>query len=120
MGALDTFMPGVAKKVVALLGTTAVLTQRAGDYEPTNGESVTSEKSVPIGITPPEPYSEENIDGTAVKIGDMHIFAIPPVTGEVPKIDDEVTFGGDILRIISVGKIMTGSEIALYELQCRK
>ena len=120
MALLDLIIPDIAKTLIGELGPTATLTQRTVGYDPLTGLDSTTESSFTISITPPDPYKQEEVDGSAIQSGDMRIYVVAKGIQAEPLVDNEVSFGSDVYRVVSVGKVMSGASVAIYDLQCRK
>jgi len=125
LGLLDNVFPGptgVAAQLLYLFGGEGVVSYSAGDvYDPLTS---TTTPGTPISDTvdasPPEAYDRPDIDGTAIVSGDMKTLIREDQLTAIPPINATFTYQGEAWNIVSVNPIISGHEVATYELQLRK
>lgn len=123
---LDTRLVPKVEVILARHGLNVTLQQYATAHNPKTGDMV---KTAPVSFTakatPPMPYSEKYIDGDSVQRGDAAVFIAGKElsdAGYVPKRGDTLTFVTDAIvwRVLNLGLIYSGSQVALWELQLRR
>jgi hypothetical protein len=111
------------QRLINLYGEELTLVGKSfGVYDPTTGTTATTnEETEFLGYN--AMYDLGEIDGTTVIRGDRKIIlGAFDLDGEPisPNVDDEVTGQGDRVSVVSVSKIMSGSNIICHICQVRK
>lgn len=122
MTALDDKMVPKAFQLIAKLGKLVrFVVVSGGAYDPTTqtmtGETTTN---VDAKTSPPTRVSEKLIDGDNVRFGDLVIYLPAQGLTFVPKIEHTVVIDSRTYRILEVGPIYSGEQIALYEIRVRE
>jgi hypothetical protein len=107
-------------EIIQRFGFSVTLITPAQSYSVATGATTTTTTSQTAYITPPEPYERKYVDGTSILAADLRTYmAASGLSGE-PKPNAKITISGRSYTIIPpVKPIMTGEQIALYELQLR-
>ena len=114
---------GVAKLLINALGGSGTLTTPgAGAYNPLTGSSAAGADTVDaVDATPPEAYSEREINGSSIKKGDCYC-TIPacdvstePVAGK-----SLLTLGSAVWHVVDFDPLSSGSKVVSYKLHLRK
>lgn len=90
-----------------------------GAYDPATG--VTSDSTTTFtskGIV--SSFSNSEIDGTNIKVGDLSVFVKSKPSGWVPEIRDKVTINGVEYFIVNVQPLSPGGTDLAYQIQIRK
>ena len=128
MGILDGPFRTVAKSLIGTLGTSAVtITRKEGDYDPATDQDATTTTTIAINISPPAPFKQEQVDGSAILSSDLMCYV------SASDLDDEsfdVTLGTNVTlsleydgkeyAIVAIKEMRSGDQVAAYELQLRK
>ena len=143
MTPLDIELVPLAQELLAEYGKAAVWRIPQGVYDPIAGALSGAQpiREVPITITPPQPYEQtyEGVKGslrgavyvpTTVLGGDMECYVaakqlsdqgfVPPTTAGQPQLLGSVKFDNEVWGIVSLGRVYTGEQIALYKMQLRQ
>ena len=125
LGLLDNVFHGpngVASQLLYLFGGVSTITYEVGSvYDPLTGETVPGTVVTDTPDTsPPDKYDREDIDGTAIRAGDMKVLVRESQLTGRPPLDATLTYEGEIWNIVSVTPIISGHEVATYEIQLRK
>lgn len=124
MGILDGPMRNIASTLIGVLSdTTSTITRTTeANYNPETGEAdppVTTTYSVKT--SPPEAFKTLEIDGTNVLKGDFKVIvAARDLTIEPSPQTDTLTRASVVYKIIAVEPIVSGDQVAAYQLQCRR
>jgi hypothetical protein len=111
------------QRLVNLYGEPLTLVSKSfGTYDPETGTTTSTASSTEfLGYN--AMYDLGEIDGTTVIRGDRKIIlGAFDLDGEPisPDVDDEITGQGDRVSVVSVSKIMSGSNVICHILQVRK
>jgi len=113
---------GIASTLLNIFGGTGILSYSTGDtYTPTTGVTVAGTAvSDTVDVSPPDPYHRRDIDGTAVKQGDMKVIIPAAQCTARPPVNSTFTYASEAWNVESVNPIISGTEVAAYALQLRK
>ena len=126
MTLLDTPLRKTVKTIIDLLGADATLTRNddliGTGYDPTTGvEPSTEDVEYSVKMTPPEPFSIKDVDGTLVKQEDLTTLLAAKGLAITPsKHTDKLTFNGTQYVIMGVDPIHSGQQVAAWQLHLRK
>ena len=130
MGVFDSLI-GVADTLTgsSFSGATCELMKTVqGEYNPVNPSSQSSYvETETINCSPALMYNQNQIDGTRIVQGDLHIIVSyleyqrlgGGVWGDKPTTDLRVTIQGRELSVISINTMATSNNIAAWEIQLR-
>lgn len=130
MSLLDSIIPSIVNSVLqpTLVGAAcAVSVKSAATYSYTTGQetggTVTTKN---IYSSPPQAYSQREIDGTTILTGDMKIYiaaeqwsSLPAAFGDAPTSLVAVAIQGRTYSIIRSTPFMVGESAAAFEVQLR-
>ncbi len=119
-GKLDKRMRSTAQRLIDDFGKPVTLRRTEATFDPSTGKTVETTQDFDVnGVL--EDYSENRVDGTLVKAGDLRL-SIPArdlsVTPDIEK--DTIRFGGDTWSIVNDGRVYSGEQVALHQLQIRR
>ncbi len=116
----DVKFLAAAKAILDKFGIAATLkTKTAGGYDPTTGEVTSTENSVSVSkMSPPLRFQNHEIDNSLVLSTDVKFI----VSGDVGNLSnvDEVSVNGVNYILAQANPIYSGTEIAIWILQCRR
>lgn len=91
------------------------------DYDPETGHTTPDTPTLEtVKAAPPELYSEDMIDGTAIMTGDVYTMIATQGLTFTPIISMKLDLLGSKWKIVEVEPLYTGEEIAAWVLQLRK
>lgn len=117
-----SFIDGIARSQAAsainTYGKTATLNKLStGTYNPATGSVTGSLTAYAVKVLI-EAYKANLIDGTIIQASDYKA-TLAALNNQAPDQDDTLTVDGVTGRIVSVGPIYAGEQIAVYVLQVR-
>lgn len=110
-------MQGVSSSLLTEFGE-AVSGQRVteGAYDPSTSTTAPGSTINYTGVGLPTSYTEEQIDGENILIGDTLLVFYSETQ---PEVNDQLTFNSIAYNAINVQQISTQGGNALYKIQCR-
>ena len=118
---LDAKLVPKAKELIEKFGKTMTLTVEApGTYDPVTGTVPVTPTSETLKCSPPLNYQSRFVDGEIIRAGDVRVLIPAQGLTIIPKVDMKVEFDGEIWNAISVDRVFSGDDIALWKTQLRK
>lgn len=122
-GALDRLRT-TAKSLIDKFGKQVSLVRESTTYNPATGQTTTTSTSTTVNATPPKDFTAARIDGTLIQQGDTVIQiaaqGLDLGTPDTPQQSDKVTIDSSTWKIVQIGKVYSGEQIALYTLHLRQ
>lgn len=115
----NIFVPLASQLIDATFGFDATHRRQTRTFDVDTGKNTTSNSDTTVKITPPNPYSQNRIDGTLIQQGDMMIM-MSSNAGIVPQLSDKFVIGGNIWQVVNVKPIVSGEQTAAYDIQLRQ
>lgn len=106
-------------QLVRRYGVAVTLTSVAAAYDVATGTTTDTETSQSAYVTPPEPYTQKEVDDEMILVGDLSTYMAAKDLTSAPAVGSKVTFSGRVYRVVWVSPIYTGEQVALYGLQLR-
>lgn len=119
-GALDQQMRALAVDLINEYGKTIKLTREITTFDPSTGQTVTTETDYSVVSTPPADFSRSRVDGTLIQQGDMYIEIAAQGLAIAPEDTDKVTIDGQVWSIVGISPVYSGELVTMYGLQLRK
>lgn len=123
-GRLDKTARASSKRLIDKLGKALTVVREEQTYDPSTGQTTTTETTVSVNATPPKDYTTARIDGTLIEQGDTVIQiaakGLDLGTPDAPQDTDKVDIDGNRWGIVQIGRVYSGDQIALYTLHLRK
>jgi hypothetical protein len=113
------FVPLATQLIDNTFGFDATHRRQTRTFDPVTGKNTTSNSDTTVKITPPNPYSQNRIDGTLIQQGDQMIM-MSSNSGIVPQLSDKFVISGGTWQVVNVKPIVSGEQTAAYELQLRQ
>lgn len=98
--------------------TITYATNRTFDKK-TRVETGSDETSYSCDMTPPTAFTDAQMPGASVEVGDLMTVIPSFQTPEKPPVKAELSYKGDLYSIEFVGVVTSGNEICNYRLQLR-
>jgi len=119
-GKLDKRMRAAAQRLIDDFGKPTTLQRTSTTYDP--GTGTTTETTTDYSVNGVlEAYSENRIDGTLVKVGDMRLTVPARDLAVTPdQTVDRVIIDGTQWSIVNIGRLYSGAQVATYEMQVRQ
>lgn len=117
MSSLSTSLKSLGISLITEFGQVVTVTRNTVvSYDPVTSNTTTSTSTYSAyGV--PEEYSNNQVDGVNVLVGDIRLL-VGGITAE-PNIGDVVSLSSIDYRVISVGREVLNGEAVLYYLQLR-
>lgn len=119
-GALDSVFRPLAVQLINAFGTTATWIKTAETFSATTGQTTRTETTYSVVVSPPEPYDTRRVDGSVIQVGDATCLLQGAALSFTPEIGDLITILSTRWQVIGVNPIVSGEQIAAYELQLRQ
>jgi len=123
MGLLDTILTDLVPQVLGIItNKKAKIRRKTEDYNLTSGvEDRIYQKDHEVTVSPPLEYSLREVDGASIQRGDFKIYVAAKGLKIIPQPNtDTLIRNGLEYRIIWSSPIVSGDDIVIYEMQCRK
>jgi hypothetical protein len=121
---LDAKLVPVALKLIEKFGTNVTFHIPANDpptFNPaTNTAATGAITDVVRKMSPPDPYTKEWIDGKLIVLGDARSFIAASGITFTPNEGQQLTYLGVKWLILKSDPLISGDEVAAYELRIRK
>lgn len=119
---------GVAKQLIDKFGTSATLRRKTKTFDPATGTNTTSTTDYSIKVTPPlagvekvGAYRRDVIQNTTVPINEITVtFASSGLAIEPNPTTDFLIFRGATYQIVRVLPVISGDEIAAWQVQAKQ
>tara|TARA_R110000823_G_scaffold304377_1_gene426054 strand:- start:808 stop:1176 length:369 start_codon:yes stop_codon:yes gene_type:complete len=122
MTTLDTTLLAKVAEIADTYGKSVVF-QSVGSssYNPATGK--TTESSITnytVKVTPPAPYSRTLVDGDLIQTMDVGLLLPAKDLSFTPALGMQVTIDGEVLDIVSMSPLYSGTSVCAYDIQLRQ
>lgn len=115
----DIFVPLAEQLIDATFGFDVTHRRVARTYDAATGKNVERNTDTTVKVTPPSPYSNHQIDGTIIQIGDQWIM-MSSAAAIVPTLTDFFIISGGTWQVVRVEPIVSGEQTPAYRIQLRQ
>ena len=121
MALLDGPLRSIVKTIVHVLGTTCELNNDTADYNFATGvETNKLNSKITVSCSPPSSYSSSEVQGTTIQQSDLKVIVSAQDLGAYKvAVGLGIKVSGLTMRVVGVTPMVSGDEVAAYEMQCR-
>jgi len=117
----DNAFEGFAEEFLDESGISVTVNYNSGTFVPSTNSYSETTSAVTTTASPPIRFSEDQVDDTNIKRGDLQmIFAPEGLTRGLVEQKDTIEWDGDTYAIITGFPIVSGTLVAAYKYQLRK
>jgi len=112
----DAEMKAMVADLAGTFGKTVTVTKVEQSFDPTTGETTTTETDHEVTVTPPKDFTTSPIQDSLISAGDTVIDVPATALPFTPDTSDKAKVDGTTYSITQAGRLYGGGEVAAFRL----